>query len=676
MPRWKESALTAYVVPSTAGHRRPDIQGLRAVAVIMVVAFHAGLPVPGGFVGVDVFFVMSGFVITAMLHRERIKTGRILFRQFYLNRFKRLTPALALVVAATMVASAALLSPYGAQTAAAKTGIGAMLLVANFVIVSTTGGYFDLAAKTNPLLNTWSLSVEEQFYLVFPVVIALGWYIAHRNSKFRAAPFLIVSGLAVLSFGLALAGSFGWTFCGAEMILGFYSPFTRAWEFAAGALLALALPKGEARLSSRLTSVMGLVGIGMLVASLWLITEATYFPGPWTLLPVTGTLLLLLAGTQNNPVSHTLSTRPMVKIGDWSYSIYLWHWPFIVFAVYLWPYSSYAAALAAIISIAPALVSYYWVEQPIRQSLTGSRIQLVKVIAAVMIPPMLLAGLVAGSAKYYWQPQYESSDALSSFGGDVLVSDGWAYFRDSYFPCNDENVLYAGLLGGYETTGPCGQSLPNSNIDIAIVGDSHAAHMFFGLAKSLPGENVAYYTMTSTPPINDGAEMTRIIDYIALDPSIRIVILNARWDVYDVFETELVEVLSKFTNNGKQVLVTDGTPSFPFSAFECVYGISPLLQISRCTQEIDDFRASYLTYSPLLEGAVNKVPGVHFLQTAKYFCEQEKCDMTRDSTLMFYDGGHLNHQGSMYLAERLLREDKYFKKVISRDQHNHPAIGT
>jgi len=230
MPRWKESALTAYVVPSTAGHRRPDIQGLRAVAVIMVVAFHAGLPVPGGFVGVDVFFVMSGFVITAMLHRERIKTGRILFRQFYLNRFKRLTPALALVVAATMVASAAMLPPFGSQTVAAMTGIGAMLLVANFVIVRTTGGYFAPEAETNPLLNTWSLSVEEQFYLVFPMVIALGWYIAQRSIKFRAAPFLIVSGLAVLSFGLALAGSLGWTFRGSETVLGFYSPFTRAWN--------------------------------------------------------------------------------------------------------------------------------------------------------------------------------------------------------------------------------------------------------------------------------------------------------------------------------------------------------------------------------------------------------------------------------------------------------------
>ncbi len=157
--------------------RRPDIQGLRAVAVLMVVAFHAGLPLRGGFVGVDVFFVISGFVITGMLLRERRATGRIRFGQFYLRRFRRLTPALALMVTVTMIISAAILSPLGTQQVAAKTGIGAMLLAANVVIARMTGRYFDADAATNPLLHTWTLSVEEQFYLAFPALIALGLYV-------------------------------------------------------------------------------------------------------------------------------------------------------------------------------------------------------------------------------------------------------------------------------------------------------------------------------------------------------------------------------------------------------------------------------------------------------------------------------------------------------------------
>ena len=143
--------------------RRPDVQGLRAVAVLLVVAFHAGLPVPGGFVGVDVFFVISGFVITSMLHRELLETGRIGLAHFYIRRFKRLTPALALMVAVVMAASVLILSPIESQGNAALTALGAIFLVANVVIARTTGNYFDADADTNPLLHTWSLSARSHW---------------------------------------------------------------------------------------------------------------------------------------------------------------------------------------------------------------------------------------------------------------------------------------------------------------------------------------------------------------------------------------------------------------------------------------------------------------------------------------------------------------------------------
>ncbi len=654
-----ESANNATIAgPSLSAptHRRLDIQGLRAVAVVMVVAVHAGLPMPGGFVGVDVFFVISGFVITAMLHREWLNNGRIRFRQFYMKRFKRLTPALALVVAVTTISSAIILSPFGSQTNVGRTGMGAMLLVANFVIARTTGGYFDPSAQSNPLLNTWSLSVEEQFYLIFPAVLVLGWVLAKRTARLRGAPFLLISIIATLSFGLALAPKFGLTFFGSEIFLGFYSTFARAWEFAVGALLAITLTRITISLTPRFMSVVGAVGIGMLAASLWLINGSTSFPGPWTLLPVTGTLLLLLAGTCENPVSRALSIRPMVKIGDWSYSIYLWHWPFIVFAIYLWPYSSYAAIIAAVVSLTPALASYYWLEQPIRQRVTRNRIQSTKLITAVMIPPLVLAALIGVTAKYYWQAQYESGDIPALFEGDVAIPDPWAYFREPYFPCNDEKVLYASLGDDYKI--PCGQSVPNTNIDIALVGDSHASHLFFGLAESLPEKNIAFYTIDETV-------MTRIFDYVALDPSVRTVIISARWTNKDVSEEQLVQALRTFTDNGKQVFVADDIPSFPFPIFDCKYGITPLFPISRCTRPFDNFDASYATYFPGLEKAINQVPGVQLLHTAKYFCDQEKCDMTRGGTLMYFDESHLNHQGSAYLAKRLLNDNPKFAKVLS-----------
>lgn len=162
--------------PARPGDRRPDIQGLRAVAVLLVVAFHAGLPLPGGFLGVDVFFVISGFVITSMLAREYASRGRINLRGFYSRRFKRLSPALALTLSVTVLLSLALQSPFGTQQITAQTALGALFLSANLVIARNTGGYFDPAAETSPLLNTWSLSVEEQFYLAFPTILIAGWW--------------------------------------------------------------------------------------------------------------------------------------------------------------------------------------------------------------------------------------------------------------------------------------------------------------------------------------------------------------------------------------------------------------------------------------------------------------------------------------------------------------------
>lgn len=647
---------------SAPSHRRLDVQGLRAIAVIVVVAFHAGLPVPGGFVGVDVFFVISGFVITAMLHREWLRNGRIRFRRFYLKRFRRLTPALALMVAVTMVASAIILSPFDSQPNAAQTGIGAMLIAANFVISRTTGGYFDAAAETNPLLNTWSLSVEEQFYLVFPAVMALGWYLARRDARFRKAPLLLIGGIAAISFGFTLAGSFGWSFPGA--ILGFYSPFTRAWEFAAGALLALALAKATPPVSPRFMSVVGATGIGMLAASLWLITETTIFPGPWTLLPVTGTLLLLFSGTCENPVNRTLGARPLVRIGDYSYSIYLWHWPFIVFAIYLWPFSPYAATLAAVISLAPAVASYHWVEQPIRQRVTGSRIQTVRLITVVTIPPILLAGLLGVTARFYWQPQYESGARSALYEVDGDWTEYYVYLSENYFACTDLVILEN--ADEYEGIKRCWQSKPDATVDVALIGDSHAEHLFLGLAENLPAKNVAYYIQNGIP-VDDGANINVILDRVAKNPSIQTVIISALWVGRGVPEIELAQTLSSLVTAGKQVFITDDVPLYPFDAIDCAYGASPFLSISRCTQKIENFNKTYATYYPLLDQVTNQVPGAHLLHTAKYFCNSDFCSMKEGNRMLYRDHSHLNSWGSNYLVQRLLEDNPYFKQKVTNE---------
>lgn len=367
----------------TLPDRRLDIQGLRALAVLMVMAFHARLPVPGGFVGVDVFFVISGYVITAMLVRELARNGRVDFRRFYLRRFKRLTPALALMVCVTMILAALLLSPLGTQQDAARTAIGAMLLGANYVIAKLSGEYFGLDAHSNALLNTWSLSVEEQFYLAFPLLLAIAWRLGRRWQR----PWVvkaIVATVGVGSLALALGGSYGMTLPAEQWLIQFYSPLTRAWEFAAGSLLAL-LPNPWR--SRRVSTALGVAGVLGLAASLVVINEYTPFPGPATLLPVVATMLLLLAGSGPGPTTRMLSSTPMARVGDWSYSLYLWHWPFIVIATSAWPGPAWVAPAAALASALPAIASYRWVEQPLRAYEPPHARAVFKLIGGRSFPP-------------------------------------------------------------------------------------------------------------------------------------------------------------------------------------------------------------------------------------------------------------------------------------------------
>lgn len=435
------------------------------MAVLAVVAFHAGLPVPGGFVGVDVFFVVSGFVITAMLDREWADHGSVDFGHFYARRFKRLTPGLAIMTAVTLLLSVFILSPSDPQHTAGKTGIGAMLLLANFVIARTTGGYFDLPASVNPLLHTWSLSVEEQFYLFFPALLVLSWAIARRRSC-RFATYFAVAGVAVVSFTLAVAWPDSW-----NLFLGFYSPFTRAWEFAIGALLALFLAR-RAAASHLPKQALGIAGLGLVGVSLMVIDEQVPFPGVWTALPVTGTVLLLFAGTDSQALtSRVLSSRPMVKTGNWSYSIYLWHWPFIVFASIVSGGSTLAIFAAAVVSFVPAVLSYRYIEQPIRVLGPLGKRRWSRLIAATVIPPLVVGGGLWTCAAHGWW-----SDPVRQLQAAAMP---W-HFGTMHI-CDARKPLSANL-------GQCGLNQGATGRPLYLLGDSNADHFgegFFRAADEL-----------------------------------------------------------------------------------------------------------------------------------------------------------------------------------------------
>jgi len=649
---------------SNASNRRRDIQGLRAVAVLMVVAFHSGLPLPGGFVGVDVFFVISGFVITSMLHREQVANDHISFGQFFLRRFKRLTPALALLVAVTMIISVFVLSPFGPQQAAASTGIGAMLLAANLVIARTTGGYFDGPSEMNPLLNTWSLSVEDQFYLILPAVLALGWWLARSRLALRMAPTLLTGAIALVSFALALLGSFDLTFRGSNYIFGFYSPVTRAWEFAAGALLALMLMTKEVR-APRMMSMLGILGLVMLTASLWLITEVTPFPGMWALVPLSATLLLLLAGAQNGiPSSRLLSSKPCVKIGDWSYSIYLWHWPFIVFAAAIWPGSIIAILLATAISFAPALMSYYWVEQPLRTKyLPSFRSKGVFIAVALSVPLVCASILGFGASKVWWMswPQADTSSQSAHVAYEFCTDKEFDPDRCAWNEAMTRGqVLLAGDSQAY-----------------AIADGAIEAARMLGMStvvSSRSGCGLLSLDTTGAKPYDCPMWQREIIDFaLETKPSVVLIAnlssgyVNPGWrnvmpenagairmlSLSSLYEEGLSDVVKELNEVGIPVVIVQNIPEPDF-----VQALPSILRKVYPSKEIVEFESTGTlarrAQAALIESRVaQKYPGTTLFDPAETLCETGRCQLVTNGNPNYLDPRHLTREGSLLLVPQL-----------------------
>lgn len=393
--------------------RRGDIQGLRAVAVVLVVIYHTGAALPGGFVGVDMFFVISGFVITRLLYREFETRGRLGLSAFYLRRIRRILPPLALMLTVVMLLSIAL-APIGGQQITARTGIGAALLSANvYLIRFGGGGYFDIDSSLNVLLHTWSLSVEEQFYLVFPALLGIAWWLGRRLGRSRGRISLAVALLVVIAASLSVSSILSTGHAGPIPTFGraseiaFYSPITRAWEFGIGASLVFVMLHLMIR-SRVLATATALVGAALIFWSAFAFDGSTAFPGVAALVPVIGTSLLLAAGEHQagNPVSALLSAPIAQRLGDLSYSWYLWHLPFIVLSAALWGRSKPIALAAAALSMGPALASFRWVENPIRFRSSPTRRRTLALAFACITGPVV-AGLALEESHRLLQPGSE-----------------------------------------------------------------------------------------------------------------------------------------------------------------------------------------------------------------------------------------------------------------------------
>jgi peptidoglycan/LPS O-acetylase OafA/YrhL len=331
---------------------RPDIEGLRAVAILLVVGYHAGVPgFRGGYIGVDLFFVVSGFLITSLLVGEIGSHGRVSFTEFYARRARRLLPASVVVIAATLVAGFWLFPPVE-QLRYTGTGIAAAAYVSNLWFAKEATNYLSPDSHVNPFLHTWSLSVEEQFYLVWPLLVAYGATRPDHVTRLRRRMF------AVLCISLAAAL---WLTRAQQPLAFFLSP-TRAWEFAAGGLASMVTPSPSVR------RMMPLVGASGLLISLLFFSDTTPFPGFAAICPVLGTAALLLAPPASL-VRDALGLKLLQVVGRISYSWYLWHWPVLILGQAVTSEPSLSARLMlAAVSLALAIITHVLVEAPVRRS--------------------------------------------------------------------------------------------------------------------------------------------------------------------------------------------------------------------------------------------------------------------------------------------------------------------
>ena len=363
------------------------MQGLRAVAVLLVLAFHAGLPVPGGFVGVDVFFVLSGFLITGLVADEVARTGRLRLARFYARRARRLLPAAALTLVA-VVAATALWLPVTRWRDVAGDVVATSLYVVNWRLADRSVDYLAQDAAASPVQHFWSLAVEEQFYVVWPVLV-VGLVALARLRGRRVSRRALVVGVVAVG-GASLAWSVWLT--AADPSRAYFVTTTRAWELAAGGLLAL-LAHRVARLPAVALRAAGWVGLGLVVLAAFVFEPTTPFPGLAAAVPVGGTVLVLAAGIAG-PGLRPLTARALQPVGATSYSLYLWHWPAVVVATALADGvpSTRDLVVAVVVSAIPAVVSYRLVERPLH---TSARLRAGTARSAVLGVVCTLVGLLA-----------------------------------------------------------------------------------------------------------------------------------------------------------------------------------------------------------------------------------------------------------------------------------------
>ena len=638
---------------------RRDIDGLRAIAVLAVVAYHFSRGrIKGGFVGVDIFFVISGFLISSIIYNE-LESGSFSLIEFYVRRIRRIYPALFIVLAFVCVAGWLLLLPSG-FVVLGKQILGGSTFVANFVLWSQSG-YFSPDAAQKPLLHLWSLGVEEQYYLVFPL-ICMAFY---RGKSRWSLPIAFLT-IAIVSMVLNVA------FVARFSAATYFLPFSRLWELFVGAGLSLWMQRNPHITSDtyslvRWPTAIGCLGLALLAASIFGIDQNDQFPGWWALLPTLGTALAILAGPASWFNRIFLSSKPAVLIGLISYPLYLWHWPifsFMSIANTVWgiEFSQPLKVAMVVVPFVLAYLTYRFVEHPIRivrqkeqrhkgalwllgsVAMTGAFGVLVVLDGG--FPRRLPIAVVALDHNY----EPEIARAWRE-GACFLRPDQYA---DSFSKdCLDD--------AGGDSSRPL----------VLVWGDSHAADLFpgFRAMQSQTGVRLAQYTASLCAPVVGVRVRERpacasindaVLDHVrTLKPDI--VVLSARWDNVGTdhhratSSDALYQTIKLIEAAGvKRVVVVGSAPSWTSSL--------PGLLVDAVEHNPNDPVPQRLTRDLLephddsLLRATSERAGAIYLPVFDSLCDQTSCIATTGPSwhdVVDYDNAHFTEHGSVLVAERI-----------------------
>lgn len=647
------------------------MEGLRAVAVCAVLLYHAGVPfATGGYVGVDVFFVVSGFLITGLLVRELEGTGGISLSRFYSRRAKRLLPLTVVVLAVVAALSWLLLDPVRMDEVSLGV-IAAGLYFENWLLAVRATDYFAAGLQASPVQHFWTLAVEEQFYLLWPALLLLAAWAGRRADR-NLRPVLAVTFAAVAAASLAYSVYSTQTNAGGA----YFSTFTRGWELALGGLLAL-VPASRLRgLSSRVAAVLAAGGLGAIAFATLRFGDGTLFPGYAALVPTLGTAAVIAAGfaaTASLP-SRLLALGPVRHVGRISYSWYLWHWPPLVFAAELWGGLSPMQGVAVLaVSYVPAVLTHRWVEKPFLHSATLTRYPRKALALGGTCTALSVAvglALLALTPSIPEAPENRVAGAAALQGGQELQKTAEAVRptpREAEKKKNRPQMYADGChLDAPETESPeCVYGNPDSETTVVLFGDSHAMQWFdaleelanrhdwrlVGFSKSgCPPAEVQIYNRSLRREYRECDEWReRTLQRIVQSENPNLVVTSmldgyrARRDGEslgseasdEALVNGYVSTLQRLSSSGAPVAVMEDVPKPDRNIPECVS--RSLDDLERCAfpreKAYDQPRVNVL--------AAQDVEGASLIDPTPVLCPGEKCPAVIGDVLVYRNGAHL-----------------------------------